>query len=116
MTEIMNWIKNIFCFTVVLSVIYQFLPQNTYLKYIKVFGGIIMAILVMQPVLKLLNEEISLEEIIEAESGELELESAKQEIEAMMRYKETFFKEKLEEEYGSEIVGEMEELGEEPWD
>ena len=109
MSEIMGWIKNVFCFTVILSVIYQFLPENTYLKYIKVFGGIIMAVLVMQPVLKFVNEDISLEEIIETESMELELESMKQEIEAMMRYRETFYRKKLEEEYGGEIVGEPEE-------
>lgn len=69
-----------------------------------------MAVLVMQPVLKLMNEDLSLEEIIEAESVQLELESAKQEIEAMMRYREIFYNNKLEEEYGGEFAGEVEEL------
>lgn len=57
MDVIFDWVKPIIYFSIFLTVLLQFLPNEKYKKYIHFFAGLLMIVLVMRPVLNLFGEE-----------------------------------------------------------
>ena len=57
MDIIYGWIKNIICFYIFITVILHLLPKENYRKYVRFFTGMLLVILVMNPVLSLLGKE-----------------------------------------------------------
>ena len=57
MDSIYGWIKNIICFYIFITVILHLLPKENYRKYVRFFTGMLLVILVMNPVLSLLGKE-----------------------------------------------------------
>ena len=55
-----EYIRNIFCIYIVLSMVENLISSDKYIKYIKLFGGIIMVIAVIKPIASLLGN-VSLE-------------------------------------------------------
>ncbi len=55
MEYIISWIKNIAVFYIIASLINNIIPDNKYRKYIKLFLGIVMIIMLIKPVGELLN-------------------------------------------------------------
>lgn len=50
-----EYIRNIFCIYIVLSMVENLISSDKYIKYIKLFGGIIMVIAVIKPIASLLG-------------------------------------------------------------
>lgn len=57
MGYIYNWVKNLVCFYLLLTVVQHLLPQKNYQKYVRFFSGMLLTILVVSPVLSLLGSE-----------------------------------------------------------
>ena len=57
MSYIYNWVKNLVCFYLLLTVVQHLLPKNSYQKYVRFFSGMLLTILVVSPVLSLLGDE-----------------------------------------------------------
>ncbi len=68
MTYIYNWVKNLVCFYLLLTVVQHLLPKKSYQKYVRFFSGMLLTILVVSPVLSLLgNEELLRQKISQTE-------------------------------------------------
>ncbi len=68
MSYIYNWVKNLVCFYLLLTVVQHLLPKKSYQKYVRFFSGMLLTILVVSPVLSLLgNEELLQQKISQVE-------------------------------------------------
>lgn len=68
MGYIYNWVKNLVCFYLLLTVVQHLLPKKSYQKYVRFFSGMLLTILVVSPVLSLLgNEELLRQKISQTE-------------------------------------------------
>ncbi|TCT16916.1 stage III sporulation protein AF [Natranaerovirga pectinivora] len=50
---IQDWVKNILIYLIIITIIQSLLPQGQYVKYIKVFTGLILMIIVLMPVVSI---------------------------------------------------------------
>ncbi len=60
MSVVYAWVKNVVCFYIFLTVILHLLPRDNYQKYVRLFSGMLLMILVFSPVLSLLKKEDAL--------------------------------------------------------
>lgn len=72
-----QWIVNLTLFSLFSSVLNKLVPGKTYIPYIRIFNGIMMILILFQPMLKLggLEQEIEfhfMEEIYETELKQME--------------------------------------------
>ena len=58
---ISQWLKNITFYYIIVTLILQMTPSQEYRKYIQFFTGLILILLLAQPVLKLTETGISIE-------------------------------------------------------
>lgn len=73
MSEILSWIKSIAFYLILITVILNILPNNNYKKYVKVFTGMILVILVISPFSKLLNLDDKFDYFFESKQFSQEL-------------------------------------------
>lgn len=57
MDIIYNWVKNIVCFCIFLTMIHHLLPKDNYQKYVRFFSGMLLVVLVISPLLSLFGKE-----------------------------------------------------------
>lgn len=72
-----EWIRNIVIFLLLISVVYQLLPDSDYKKYMRVCAGLILIVIVFSPLLKLTKTEMNLSyflglENLKAKIGDIE--------------------------------------------
>lgn len=65
MEWVLSFIKNICVFTLVMTLVLNIFPESNYRKYIKLFAGFLLLVLVMQPILKLKNIDFKLDDIVQ---------------------------------------------------
>ena len=66
MKEVLNWAGNILFFLVFLTVLENLLPNKKYGRYIRLFTGLVLILLIVQPVARGLNLEERLARFFEA--------------------------------------------------
>ena len=54
MDLIYDWVKNLVFFYVMFTAVLHLLPKNSYHKYIKFFGGLLLVVMLLTPVLDLI--------------------------------------------------------------
>ncbi len=59
-----GYIKGICGFTLVLTLLFNLFPDSTYKKYLKLFAGLLLLSLVIQPILKITNSNWNISKII----------------------------------------------------
>lgn len=74
MTELFTWVKNIAYFFILISLVMNLVPGKQYKKYIKLFTGIILILIILSPVSRLFNLEDTLSHYLDMENYQLELE------------------------------------------
>jgi stage III sporulation protein AF len=57
MDWILNYIKNVVLFLLVMTVVLNLCPKTEFEKYVRMFAGFLLLLLVMQPLLKLGGQE-----------------------------------------------------------
>lgn len=94
-----DYIKEIIGFVVISGLVVNILPDNKNLKYIKLFTGLVITLLLISPVLKLGN--IDIESILMSQAGtEVSTDQIKKDIDEKLYEEYT----KISEEYISELV------------
>lgn len=69
---IYEWLQNLAVYLILVSAVWQVLPKEEYQKYVRFFAGLVLMILLLQPVLKLTDMELDFEGWMEEETRELE--------------------------------------------
>lgn len=72
-----EWIRNVAFYMVLVTVMVQILPDNTYKKYIRFFTGMILIMLLMTPILKIFNMEESFDTLFQNASYQQETKKIK---------------------------------------
>lgn len=73
MTTLLGYIKNIGFFLILVSVVCNALPENSYKKYCKLFCGLVLVVLVLTPFNELMNYEGNIGDIFVNKSYQSEL-------------------------------------------
>ena len=84
MTEALySWIKNLACYFILLTAVMNFLPDNSYKKYIRYYMGLLLILLILSPVFEITGMEEKMEAYItEFQSDNREQEAWRQRAEA----------------------------------
>ncbi len=78
MQAVVDWIKSIAYYVIVISVFHGILPDNRYKKYVQLFTGLVLVLLILSPVVRLAGQEETMaslfigyaEEILEGDFAE----------------------------------------------
>lgn len=81
-----EWMENLAFYLVIITIVVQMLPNNSYKKYIRFFTGLILILLMMNPILKILGTEQAFFAVYESE----EYRQKVREIEQATKYLEGF--------------------------
>ncbi len=83
-TYLYQWIENVAFYLVVITVLIQLIPNNSYKKYIRFFTGLILVLLLSNPIMKIFHIEEDFHTFYEEADYEQKLE----EIEDATKYLE----------------------------
>ena len=72
-----EWIRSIAFYMVITTAAVQMLPEDSYKKYIRFFIGIVLILLMMEPVLKVFTMEESLNTLYKNETYRQQIEEIK---------------------------------------
>ncbi|MCI8638283.1 MAG: stage III sporulation protein AF [Coprococcus sp.] len=76
---IYQWLQNLAFYMILVTVVIQVLPNNSYQKYIRFFCGLILVILLASPIMKVLGMEENLSKLYHSakyEQAQKEMEEA----------------------------------------
>lgn len=76
MIGLFSWIKNIACFMILISIIGNLLPNSKYEKYMKLYLGILLILILVSPLTKLFHIEDIMVDFFEKENLKMELEDS----------------------------------------
>ena len=62
MDFILSWIRNIVIYLILISIVLAVIPSEKYKKYVQLFLGLVLAVLVARPLLKLIQQDSLLNE------------------------------------------------------
>lgn len=103
MSYIYNWVKNLVCFYLLLTIVLHLLPKKSYRKYVRFFSGMLLAILIVSPALSLLGDEEALRQKIRQAEFFQEMDNIKLDSEHLeLAQKERYLRE-YEEALGMDI-------------
>lgn len=57
MQAVVDWIKSIAYYVIVISVFHGILPDNRYKKYVQLFTGLVLVLLILSPIVRLAGQE-----------------------------------------------------------
>ena len=103
MDKLLEYIKNIGYFLILMSLVSNVMPDNSYKKYCRMFCGIILVVLVINPFYEFLNYDGDIKDIFVAAS----YESRVKELENQLKMNESSTKERAINEYEHLIVNEL---------
>lgn len=106
MSSIYTWVKNIVCFMCILNLILQILPGKSYHKYVHFFGGVLLIIIVLNPLADLAKVSAGFEQVWRTESIKEEL----QDLEVGMQGIEELRTDTINDAYKAEIERQIEEI------
>ncbi len=73
-----EWIQNIAFYMILVTVLLEALPVNSYKKYIRFFTGMILVLLLAGPILKLCGMEVKISEAFDSRTYDREMEKIKE--------------------------------------
>ena len=103
MDKLLEYIKNIGYFLILMSLVSNVMPDNSYKKYCRMFCGIILVVLVINPFYEFLNYDGDIKDIFVTAS----YESQVKELENQLKMNESSTKERAINEYEHLIVNEL---------
>lgn len=106
MAALLEYIKNIGYFLILMSLVNNVMPDNSYKKYCRMFCGLILVVLVINPFYEFLNYEGDIEDIFATAS----YESQVRDLENQIKISENTTKNRAISEYESLIVKELQPI------
>lgn len=88
MDELYEWIRNLTYYMLLVQMVLHMLPNGAYQKYVRFFAGLLLVLLISEPIFSLLR----IKDTFDTFYYEQELEQHRKEIEDAARYLEEFTK------------------------
>lgn len=105
MSYFYEWIKNIVFFYILMTAVMHLLPQSSYRKYLRFFGGLVVAVLLLHPLLEVLGKEEELLERVFYESFWQDMETAALDMEGMEQWQREAYQREFEKAVANDIAG-----------
>ncbi len=107
MSWLYDWIWNLVVYFILVTAVTSVLPGEQYRKYIRLFTGVMMILVMADPLLSLLNLDEKLLSAFEAESVRQQKEELKEEMEGMEGVAEDY----VMEHYRKQLIFSIEQTG-----
>ncbi len=111
MSKVLAWIRSILCFLCFFQVFLQLTPKESYRKYLKFFGNLILVLLLLRPAASLLGQAESLEQFLKFQTLSNEYSELRMHMEGMEELKNTLVEETFRREIERQIREVPENLG-----
>lgn len=73
-----GWVKNLAVFMILISMIRNLLPKNNYEKYVRLFTGMLAVLLVLEPLIKMLGMQDSIDDLFSLDIYSQEMDAMKE--------------------------------------
>ncbi len=111
MSKVLAWIRSILCFLCFFQVFLQLTPKESYRKYLKFFGNLILVLLLLRPAASLLGQAESLEQFLKFQTLSNEYSELRMHMEGMEELKNTLVEKTFRREIERQIREVPENLG-----
>ena len=111
MSKVLAWIRSILCFLCFFQVFLKLTPKESYRKYLKFFGNLILVLLLLRPAASLLGQAESLEQFLKFQTLSNEYSELRMHMEGMEELKNTLVEETFRREIERQIREVPENLG-----
>ena len=111
MSKVLAWIRSILCFLCFIQVFLQLTPKESYRKYLKFFGNLILVLLLLRPAASLLGQAESLEQFLKFQTLSNEYSELRMHMEGMEELKNTLVEKTFRREIERQIREVPENLG-----
>lgn len=106
---IYDWVKNIVAFYIFMTAALHLLPKSSYQKYVRFFGGLLLVVLLLTPILTLFKKKDTLLDRVSYESFRQHLDTIQLDTEGLEQRQKAAY----QEEYGKAIGGDITRMAEE---
>lgn len=106
MEELYSWVNNITCYLIFITVAVNLLPNKNYEKYIRLFAGMVLILLVVKPLTGGLRLEDKISHYFESITFQNEADELKNDLLGM----ETIRLSKMIEQYQNAVAGDLEQM------
>ena len=106
MEELYGWVKNITCYLIFITVAVNLLPNKKYEKYIRLFAGMVLILLVVKPLTGSLRLEDKISRYFESISFQNEADELKNDLIGMENIRLV----KVIEQYQEAVAGDLEQM------
>lgn len=103
MQGIYDWIKNLVYFYILMTAILHLLPKSNYQKYVRFFGGLLLVVLLISPVLEFFRYPDVLLERISYESFWQEMDTVKLDMASLEEMQQSAYREEYEKAIAEDI-------------
>ena len=111
MSKVMAWIRSILCFLCFFQVFFQLMPGESYRKYLKFFGNLILVLLLIRPAVSLLGQAEALDQFLKFQTLSNEYSELRMHMEGMEELKNTLVEKTFRREIERQIREIPENLG-----
>ncbi|GHU45235.1 hypothetical protein FACS1894111_13420 [Clostridia bacterium] len=100
---IYGWVKNIVCFYLFFTAVLQLLPKSNYQKYVRFFGGLLLTILLLSPIVSFFHKSDNLLYTISLENFWQEQKSLQLDTEKMDALQKTAYRSQYEDAMAEDV-------------
>lgn len=104
-----NWVKNIVFFYILMTAVLHLLPKSNYEKYVRFFGGLLLVVLLLTPILELIYDSDYLPDKISYESFRQEMDTMKLDVVGMEQTQKQAFLTEYEDAIANDVLSLAEE-------
>lgn len=104
MAVVYGWVKNIVFFYILMTAVLHLLPKSSYQKYVRFFGGMLLVVLLVSPLLDLIYHQDYLLDKISYEAFWQELDAVQLDLTGMEESQKQAYQREYEKAIGTDIA------------
>ncbi len=109
MNILYGWVKNIVAFYILMTAVLHLLPKSSYQKYVRFFGGLLLVVLLLTPILQLFKKQDTLLDHVSYESFRQQMDTIQLDTQGLEQHQRELY----QKEYGKAIGGDITLMAEE---
>lgn len=99
-----GWVKNLVCFYILMTAVLHLLPSGSYRKYVRFFGGLLLVILLLSPILEWFRDPDLLLQKVSYESFWQEMDTVRLDVKGMEKVQQQAYKKEYEKAIANDIA------------
>ena len=99
-----GWVKNIVVFYILMTAVLHMLPKSSYQKYVRFFGGLLLVVLLLTPLLALVRQQDTLLSHVSYESFRQQMDTIQLDTQDLSRTQKTVYQKEYGKAIGNDIA------------